>query len=40
MMDRIHAELSEMVIGCAYRVHKELGGGFLKKFCFSVYFRM
>ena len=24
-------ELTEKVIGCAYRVHKELGGGFLEK---------
>ena len=27
----IHAELTEMIIGCAYKVHNELGAGFLEK---------
>jgi len=31
MTDRIPMELSDMVIRCAYRVHNELGEGFLEK---------
>ena len=31
MTDRIPVELSDIVIGCAYRVHNELGEGFLEK---------
>ena len=30
-MPLIHAELSEKIIGCCIRVHKELGPGFLEK---------
>ena len=26
-------EISELIIGCAYRVHNELGAGFLEKVC-------
>ncbi|WP_423225530.1 GxxExxY protein [Candidatus Amarolinea aalborgensis] len=31
MTERIPAELSDMVIGCAFRVHNELGEGFLER---------
>jgi GxxExxY protein len=27
----LHKELTEQVIGCSYKVHKELGSGFLEK---------
>jgi len=30
-MPLIHAELSERILGCCIRVHKELGPGFLEK---------
>ncbi|MHC4554962.1 MAG: GxxExxY protein, partial [Planctomycetota bacterium] len=27
----LHEELTEQVIGCSFKVHKELGAGFLEK---------
>ncbi len=30
-MEMIEAELSERIIGCCIRVHRELGPGFLEK---------